>query len=476
MLFLQVTNSSTFQQINDNKLNSINFKKNDVELVPAPLPQPRQRAATTTKKADRLEIVANADAKKTIAKKAKATVAAKPKAAVAPKSKSIVAAKPKKAKVAASNKKTVKAVAVPEAIDDVALTDDMEGVESDSDSNVSTVIDQEAVMEPNSTEELGDAQEDSLDGVSSPAAIVPGDRELDRSNETLQASSRNQSGGMQSAQINMIDSTCEISVSSEDRNSFNKLDTIAEVTSEDVADSTLETITEAIEDSTAEAVPEANASANTNATVSSVSRISSVSTNDIFSLSTYSENISTMETSYDDQSNVSNVTDDSANTSMLPPAIPPFRPPNIFIKQTAAALKTESQISDDSIIFVPNDPPEVINISDVSDVNSTLNDSNNGYSFSMLQTDDSTDDEDYKNEKSTKKRSDPPVWSLSENRIEFIEKQAIIPMNVIDTFFMTHCDVDLTEIFPNINPAKTKRRKSSAHWNTPPRYSLMPKH
>lgn len=501
---MQVTN--TFQQINDNKLNSINFKTNDVE--PALQPHPKQRAAIKTKKADRLETATKADEKKTIVKKPKATVAAKSKATVAAKSKATVAAqskspiaakskaavaaKPKKAKVAASrgNKKTVKAVAVPEPIDDVALAmDAMDDVERDSDDNVSAVSDQEVVMEPNSSEEFdGSAREDSLDGVSSSAAIVPDNEESDRFNESLQASSRSQSGAMQSAQINMVDSAREIFVCHGSTNSFNQntsagdstLETIAEATEEDIAGSAFETITEVHEEATAETTTGASTNAPDNVHInnsiaSSDSIISSVGNSLLFNMSTHSENISTMETSYEDESIVSNITDNSANMSMLPPANPLFRPPNIFIKQTAA-MKKPSLKRDDSVIFVPNAPPEIINISDVSDANSTLNDSNDAYSFSILQTDDSTDDEDYKNEKSTKKRPDPPAWSLRENRSDFIEKQSLIPLNVLDTFFMTHCDVDLTELFPNINPAKTKRRQSSARWNTPPRYSMMPKH
>lgn len=125
--------------------------------------------------------------------------------------------------------------------------------------------------------------------------------------------------------------------------------------------------------------------------------------------------------------------------------------------------KSPAEHADESVIFVEN-TLEIINVSDVSDK----------YNFSMLKTDDSTDDED--DARSTFKRPDPPEWCLKENRIERIINQSQIPHSIIDTFFSAPKNVDLRDIFPGLNPEHMKRRQSSACWTTPPRFSIMPKY
>lgn len=97
---------------------------------------------------------------------------------------------------------------------------------------------------------------------------------------------------------------------------------------------------------------------------------------------------------------------------------------------------------------------------------------NNHYNFDMLESGDSTDEET----KRSSKKPPPPSWSLLENRKPCIIDQAKISTNVIDIFFsVAPLEPDLQEIFPNINKKKL-RRNSSAVWNTPKRYSMLPKY
>lgn len=94
------------------------------------------------------------------------------------------------------------------------------------------------------------------------------------------------------------------------------------------------------------------------------------------------------------------------------------------------------------------------------------------YNFDMIESDDSTDDES----KNTHKRPPPPPWSLSHKRFPFIVAQSKIKTHIIDSFFsVAPRQVNLREIFPLIDD-KYLRRNSSAVWNTPPRYSLLPKY
>lgn len=91
------------------------------------------------------------------------------------------------------------------------------------------------------------------------------------------------------------------------------------------------------------------------------------------------------------------------------------------------------------------------------------------HEFSILYTDDSTDDEG----KMNKKRS-PPAWS--KGRTKHLQIQANVALPVIDAFFSVQArTIDLKEIFPDIEPRRLKRN-SSAVWRTPPRYSTLPKY
>lgn len=96
----------------------------------------------------------------------------------------------------------------------------------------------------------------------------------------------------------------------------------------------------------------------------------------------------------------------------------------------------------------------------------------NPYNFDMLESDDSTDEES----KPSSKRPPPPSWSLSQIRKPYINAQVKTSTKVIDKFFsVTPLEVDLREIFPKIDE-KHLRRNSSAVWNSPPRYSMLPKY
>ncbi|XP_055313027.1 inner centromere protein-like [Sitodiplosis mosellana] len=96
----------------------------------------------------------------------------------------------------------------------------------------------------------------------------------------------------------------------------------------------------------------------------------------------------------------------------------------------------------------------------------------NAYNFDMLDSGDSTDDEG----KTSSKRPTPPSWSTSHNRYAFVMAQARVSTKITDKFFsVAPHEVDLREIFPSIDE-KYLRRNSSAVWNSPPRYSLLPKY
>lgn len=97
---------------------------------------------------------------------------------------------------------------------------------------------------------------------------------------------------------------------------------------------------------------------------------------------------------------------------------------------------------------------------------------NAAYNFDMLDSGDSTDCE----EKDSRKRPPAPEWSLKENRLPLIVQEATVDQNIVDEFFSVEPRVvDLREIFPKIDD-RYLRRNSSAVWNTPPRYSMMPKY
>lgn len=97
---------------------------------------------------------------------------------------------------------------------------------------------------------------------------------------------------------------------------------------------------------------------------------------------------------------------------------------------------------------------------------------NNAYDFDQLASGDSTDDE----AKPSVKRPPPPTWSMSQHRHPYVSAQTRVSTKVVDTFFsVAPHNVDLREIFPAIDE-RHLRRNSSAVWNSPPRYSQLPKY
>ncbi|XP_055303855.1 uncharacterized protein LOC129569226 [Sitodiplosis mosellana] len=93
------------------------------------------------------------------------------------------------------------------------------------------------------------------------------------------------------------------------------------------------------------------------------------------------------------------------------------------------------------------------------------------YGFDALQTDDPTDEEIDVELTDTKK----PYWSLYNNRIAIVIDQTKVRTKVIDKLFDSGPEtVNSLEIFPMNTPIS--RRRSTAVWNTPPRYSMLPKY
>lgn len=90
-----------------------------------------------------------------------------------------------------------------------------------------------------------------------------------------------------------------------------------------------------------------------------------------------------------------------------------------------------------------------------------------GYGFDALHTDDSTDFED--------EQTKLPYWCLEKNRLAIVIEQTHVNSKITDAFFDSKPQtVDSQKIFKNSLPIQ--RRRSTAVWNTPPRYSLLPKY
>lgn len=92
--------------------------------------------------------------------------------------------------------------------------------------------------------------------------------------------------------------------------------------------------------------------------------------------------------------------------------------------------------------------------------------------FDYLESGDSTEEEG----KVSTKKPPPPKWSTGSRKDEALELQNYMSIKIIDNFFSVQPTTpDLSEIFPTIH-VKYLKRNSSAVWNTPPRYSQMPKY
>lgn len=94
--------------------------------------------------------------------------------------------------------------------------------------------------------------------------------------------------------------------------------------------------------------------------------------------------------------------------------------------------------------------------------------------FDCLHTDDETDEED---EDGVDPDPLAPAWCEAATRRARLAEQTRVAAQTVDTFFQCQYElVDLQELFPAIEPTQLKRRQSSAHWNTPPRFSMLPKY
>lgn len=138
-------------------------------------------------------------------------------------------------------------------------------------------------------------------------------------------------------------------------------------------------------------------------------------------------------------------------------------------------LKATNASVNSDLFFTISDSSACIENDTVNSPAESSNKQRKAYSFGMIDTDDSTDDEEDVALKPDK-RPPPPNWSLPVNRTKTIKRQSEVFMNVIDKFFGDAPDVDLLEIFPNIPIKLLTRRDSSFVWRTPTRYSVLPKY
>lgn len=139
----------------------------------------------------------------------------------------------------------------------------------------------------------------------------------------------------------------------------------------------------------------------------------------------------------------------------------------LTIQLTDSANMNESSLLDDSLVLI--EPKiEVIELLDDSFEN-TISSMN----FSALSTDDPTDEEC----EDAKKDNSKIAWSNRMNVRSIVIQQEHIKQKVVDTLFgRDPMTVDLFDIFPDIEPELTVRRRSSVYWTTPPRYSMLPKY
>uniref|UniRef100_A0A182K2T6 Inner centromere protein ARK-binding domain-containing protein n=1 Tax=Anopheles christyi TaxID=43041 RepID=A0A182K2T6_9DIPT len=103
--------------------------------------------------------------------------------------------------------------------------------------------------------------------------------------------------------------------------------------------------------------------------------------------------------------------------------------------------------------------------------------SSKAFTFEMIDTDDSTDEEVAEDTSAPRKKQRPPLPEWSQKTADFrkqLQLQAQLQPNVIDRLFSVQpMTPDLRLLFPSIDAQKLKRN-SSAIWRTPPRYSQLP--
>ncbi|XP_040162626.1 eukaryotic translation initiation factor 4 gamma [Anopheles arabiensis] len=99
------------------------------------------------------------------------------------------------------------------------------------------------------------------------------------------------------------------------------------------------------------------------------------------------------------------------------------------------------------------------------------------FTFEMIDTDDSTDEEVSEDTSAPRKKQRPPLPEWCQKTADFrkqLQLQAQLQSSVIDRLFSVQpMTPDLRLLFPSIDAQKLKRN-SSAIWRTPPRHSQLP--
>lgn len=148
---------------------------------------------------------------------------------------------------------------------------------------------------------------------------------------------------------------------------------------------------------------------------------------------------------------------------------PPNTQPIFSINMNHSSLldhRLEENLDDSVILIEPQ--IEVVELLDDS-FEGTITSMN----FSALSTDDSTDEEC----EDPKDANPKMAWSDRANVRSIVIQQEYVKQKIVDTFFGSEpMTANLFEMFPDIEPELILRRKSSVHWTTPPRYSMLPKY
>lgn len=151
-----------------------------------------------------------------------------------------------------------------------------------------------------------------------------------------------------------------------------------------------------------------------------------------------------------------------------------FAPPTISTPITSKAIpKKFSSTLKSSAIDESTNQSIVLSSAEDNESHVSIDDESFNHAFSMLHTDDSTDEE---SNYEIRGRPPPPTWSLQQNRENSIRKQSKISLKLIDRLFSTIPVCDLKEIFPDVGKKLLARRESSFGWNTMVNHSRMPRY
>lgn len=104
---------------------------------------------------------------------------------------------------------------------------------------------------------------------------------------------------------------------------------------------------------------------------------------------------------------------------------------------------------------------------------SGIDDTQPNLNFSLLNTDDSTDDEG----EPLQSQHAIPKWSLPPHRNEIAADQENIEPNIVRDFFGLKVKVvKMVDIFPEVDKKQARRRRSSRDWAEPVRFSVLPEY